>query len=178
VYDRILDYNEIRDHYTIWQRPKEPLLLASNKPIALYLFDDHDGNRIADRSGSRNDLIVPTVFRPLRRLVLEMPRRDQLFSRWNLIDAAVNILGFIPFGFFLALWLLSHVKNLPTPRVYAITVFGGFCLSLAIELTQAYIPGRDSSSLDVISNALGTTIGVFILQYVLLALHRVNGDYV
>jgi VanZ family protein len=170
IYDRTLDGNEIRNHSRSWRQPAQPLFSASNKPIALYLFREHGGDRIEDRSGARNDLIVPTSFRPLRRLVLGMPGKDQLFSRWNLMDAAVNILGFMPLGFFLAAWMLQ-VKNLPTPHAYAITLSGGFCLSLAIELMQVHIPGRDSSLLDVISNTLGTAIGVFLLRYAGPVLH-------
>ncbi len=55
--------------------------------------------------------------------------------------------------------------NLPVRRLYYITILLGFCVSLTIELTQAYLPTRGSSLLDVINNTLGTAIGAFLLKY-------------
>ena len=93
------------------------------------------------------------------------------------MDITVNILGFLPFGFFLSAWL-RLVKNLPAPRAYGISILLGFCLSLAIELIQVYLPTRDSSLMDVFSNTMGTAAGVLLFKYVLPVLHKIKGDRV
>jgi VanZ family protein len=169
IYDRILDDKAIQSHYAAWRRSGRRLLSKDRKPIALYLFEGHDGRRIADLSGLGNDLLIPASFHPLQRRVLETPDRDQWFRRSNLIDVAINLLGFVPFGLFLAAWLAEE-KNRSALQVCGVTVLLGVCLSLAIEVIQAYIPGRDSSLLDVISNTTGTAAGVSLLAYARLVL--------
>ena len=173
IYNDALDGQDARDHYSSWQHPGQQLFLANKKPIALYLFNEHVGKQIADHSGHRNDLVMPASFHPLRKTFLEMPGKDQWFRRSNLTDIAINLFGFVPFGFFLSAWLLQ-VKNLTASRVLSISIFSGFCLSLAIELTQVYIPTRDSSLMDVISNVLGASIGVFLLKYTLPIFHKLK----
>jgi hypothetical protein len=138
----------------------------SSSPIALYLFDERNEEQIGDHSGRGNDLLMPKIFIPLRRTVFGIPDKYFFFSRSNLKDIAINIAGFIPFGFFLSAWL-RFSKNLTAPRVYGISLFLGFILSLAIELAQAYFPTRDSSLMDVTSNTLGTAAGIWIFKSIL-----------
>jgi len=45
-----------------------------------------------------------------------------------------------------------------------ITAILGMGLSLAIELSKAYLPTRDSSLADVASNFAGTILGIVIFQ--------------
>ncbi len=189
VYDDMLTSQEIRDHFHAWQKHGQPLVsnehagsqsdkptsLRAAKPVALYLFDEHNNDKIRDQARAHNDLLIPATFKPLRRTSLGMPERDQWFSRANLKDVAINIIGFAPLGFFLSA-RLRRVKNLPAPCVYGVTLLIGTCLSLAVELVQAYLPARDSSLMDVFSNILGTAFGVFIFKYALPVFHKVKGD--
>jgi hypothetical protein len=189
VYDDILADKEIRDHFHAWQKRGQPLVsnehavlqadkpasLRELKPIALYLFDEKNNDRIRDQAPSHNDLLIPATFKPLRRTILGMPERDQWFSRSNLQDVAINIVGFAPLGFFISAWLRRD-KNFPATCVYGVTLLFGACLSLAIELIQVYLPTRDSSLMDVFSNILGTALGIFIFKYVLKIFHKVKGD--
>ena len=64
-------------------------------------------------------------------------------------DALANVLLFLPFG--AALAALGRTG----PR----SIFVGFALSCAIELSQTVIPGRDPSLGDVCFNTLGTAAG-------------------
>ncbi len=164
IYNRILTDEEAHDHYQAWQKHGQPILPGEKKPVALYLFDEHGGEQIQDHSGNHNDLLVPATFQPLRRVILGMPRKEWFFTRANLNDITINILGFIPFGFFLSAWLWQ-AKKLTSARACGITIFAGFFLSLAIELTQVYLPTRDSSLLDVIDNIFGTAVGALLLNY-------------
>ncbi len=74
-----------------------------------------------------------------------------LSERW-LADATRNVVLFIPLGAALAFsgW---------RPHI-AVAI--GFTLSLGIEVVQLGIPGRTASPLDLLSNALGTGVGVLL----------------
>ena len=133
-------------------------------PIALYFFDEHGGDQILDHSGNQNHLQIPANFHRLRNIILGLPTKDQWFSHSNLMDIAINILGFAPFGFFLSAWL-RQTDRISAPLVFGITILLGFCLSLTVELIQAYLPTRDSSLMDVISNTLGTAIGILLFHF-------------
>lgn len=168
VYNQALLNTEVRDHY-------QGHFGGPTMPAALYLFNERSGELIHDYSGSGHDLVIPPVFQPLRKTVLEMPEKGFFFSRSNLNDIAINILGFVPFGFLVSAWLRLFKKR-PLRSAYGITLFLGFCLSLAIELIQVYLPTRDSSFMDVISNILGTAAGVLLFKYALPSLHKIKVD--
>ncbi|HUL01048.1 MAG TPA: VanZ family protein [Nitrospirota bacterium] len=188
IYDYILTSKEIHEHLHAWQKQGQPLVsderaslqadksasLRAAKPTAMYLFDGHDREKIRDEI-SHNDLLIPTTFKPLRRSILGMPEKDQWLSCSNLKDVAINIVGFTPLGLFLSAWL-RQFKNLTTIRVHGFSILMGFSLSLAIELIQAYIPTRDSSLLDVISNTAGTAAGSLLIKYLHPVLHAVKDD--
>ncbi len=148
----------------------------SSSPDALYLFDEYNGELIRNHAYDQNHLQIPATFQPLRRTFLGMPEKGQWFRRSNLVDIAINIAGFVPFGFFFFAWL-RQVIYLPARRLYYITIVLGFCVSLTIELTQAYLPTRDSSLLDVINNTLGTAIGAFLLKYGLPIVHKYSSKH-
>jgi hypothetical protein len=69
-------------------------------------------------------------------------------DRWA-ADALVNVLLFVPFGAALA------VAGVPLSRC----VLGGALLSASVEFAQLYIPGRDPSLGDLLSNPLGAGLG-------------------
>lgn len=68
-------------------------------------------------------------------------------------DVLVNILLFLPFGAALT------VTGVPLSRC----VLGGALLSAGVEFAQLYIPGRDPSLGDVVSNTLGSGLGVLLV---------------
>jgi glycopeptide antibiotics resistance protein len=75
------------------------------------------------------------------------------------MDILTNILGFIPFGFFFSayLWMKKPRSNF---RILLLSIIIAGCISLSIELTQVYLPTRNSQLTDVIMNILGTVVGV------------------
>ncbi|WP_391122531.1 VanZ family protein [Psychrobacillus sp. L3] len=73
-------------------------------------------------------------------------------------NLGLNILLFVPFGFFLALKKSSYQKNL---KLFVILT--GFLFSVLIEVVQFSIPmGRSADIDDVILNTIGTFLGFII----------------
>jgi VanZ family protein len=73
-------------------------------------------------------------------------------GRHWLADAILNLCLFVPLGLALA-W---------NSRSPARAVLCGLLLSTTVELAQMWIPGRDPSLTDIISNTAGTTVGALI----------------
>ena len=87
-------------------------------------------------------------------------KRSQLTPVWCLVcgdigmqDVLQNVMMLMPFG--LGLGLLGWRQ----PRA----IFIGFALALGVEVLQyTVVPGRDASVSDVVTNTLGTTLGVLV----------------
>jgi VanZ family protein len=109
------------------------------------------------------DMFIPATFRPLKRTMLFPPWKETRFNRSFMWDVAVNVIGFIPFGFcfYALLWTTREGKNGSTAFRIVLLSAG---ISLAIELLQAYLPSRDSSLTDVVSNTLGSYVGVSLFR--------------
>ena len=114
-----------------------PLALATACVVvyaSLYPFSDW-----------RNQGLAPWAF-----LGAPMPRY------WTAFDLWVNLLGYAPLGFFLALTVMRGTR-LTWPVTLATAAAAG--LSLAMEAAQTYLPARVPSSLDFMLNAGGAWLG-------------------
>ncbi len=149
----------ITRHLGLWVTNSAQALSSEPDLAALYLFDEGGGSVICDHSSSGLNLVIPQPYEVLRKVILLPPWNDsgRIFS--HLEDIVVNVLGFLPFGFFY--FLLRDLTN-PGHRlrgaVLAVATSGG--ISAAIELVQVYLPTRSSSMTDLICNILGALLGV------------------
>ena len=75
-------------------------------------------------------------------------------------DIVINVLGFVPFGFFFYLYLVA-VGPSRTFRNVALSILVSTLISTAIELIQALLPTRSSTLSDVVLNSAGGAIGVY-----------------
>ena len=102
--------------------------------------------------GWRNQAIYPWEF-----LFAPFP------NYWTGYDLLINLLGYIPFGFFLTLADLrvnkKTRKSIGNNWVFAIV------LSLILEAIQTYLPSRVPSTIDFLLNSLGACIGACIAYY-------------
>src|SRR3984885_4129443 len=73
------------------------------------------------------------------------------------LDAFLNVLLFVPFGFGLAEKLRERGKSFAF--TLAISLLAGALFSYTIELLQYYIPQRDSGWEDVFTNGSGSLVG-------------------
>ena len=80
----------------------------------------------------------------------------------GLLDAILNVLLFVPFGFGLAEKMKEKGKS--PGFVFVTALAGGMLFSYTIEFLQLYIPERDSGWEDVFTNGSGSLAGA-ILHY-------------
>ncbi len=160
LYDEVLIPEEVVQHYDAWRDNESISAEISPLPIAYYLFNERTGLIVRDHSGMENDLVIPEYFTPLKRRMLGTPKEDFRANRRYAMDIAINILGFIPFGFFIS-WYFSK-RSMSFYRIVIITMVLGIGTSLFIEIIQAYLPARSSQITDVLCNSGGTFLGMYL----------------
>jgi VanZ family protein len=92
---------------------------------------------------------------------------------WTGFDVGINVAGYVPFGFLLALSFLRRGSRAgaPTSNVAAVAVsvlFAGL-LSFCMEMLQSYLPSRVASNLDLGLNILGAAAGAILAAVLELA---------
>ena len=157
IYRRQLTAMQVSHNYAAWQQTGRPEIAEDERNVALYLFDEHAGNVVRDKARSGLDLYIPKRHMVMEKITLEPFWTEFSMSRsfWGAV--LKNIVGFVPFGF----WFYAYlVAVLPIKRATLVTVALGTGVSLTIEILQAYIPMRDSGTTDIITNTIGTWVGV------------------
>ena len=160
IYHHQLTAAEAFQNYTSWKQNGRPET-AGKDTISLYLFDEHRGRIIRDKAGSGVDLYIPERYQVLDKTALQPFWSEFEMSRSYWGAAFKNIVGFVPFGFCFYAYL---AMLLPTKRATLITVALGTLVSLTIEVLQVFLPTRDSGTSDIITNTLGTCIGVLVYR--------------
>jgi VanZ family protein len=161
LFNRTLDPTEVMSHYLAWTSGGGKRLETEPGLAALYLFDEGAGQWITDRSRTRLGLFIPRFHHVLQKSILIAPWRDFSLSLAQIADLAINVLGFLPFGFFLFLYR-SAVKPHRRLANALIAVLLGAAVSLSIELIQVFLPSRSSSATDLFCNTGGTLLGVLL----------------
>ena len=162
VYDRALTAQEIAGRYANWGGNQTVQLVGVEQHlVAQYTFTEGRGQKVHSQTGSAPDLYIPEIFKVPHKKMLMWPweeSSDKLEPR----DLAINILGFVPFGFVFAAYLTWDRK---VRHAVIITILCGTAVSLIIEIVQEYIPGRDSGILDLFTNTGGTALGVMLFRW-------------
>ena len=163
IFNRALATAEIASHQARWTQGRALQLTNDSSVAALYLFDEGGGQHAKDSSAHHHALAIPDYFHPVHKEFLIPPWKDLSYDHPDYQDIAVNISGFLPFGFCFFLHLNFRKKNQPAANILR-AVFAGAAISLAIEITQAWLPGRDSSATDVLANVLGAWLGAVLAR--------------
>ncbi len=90
---------------------------------------------------------------------------------WTGFDFAVNVVGYVPFGF---LWALAVLRTRPAASVWRAVLqaaLAGAAVSFAMEMLQSYLPARIPSNVDLGLNTSGALAGALLAA----ALERVGG---
>ncbi len=75
---------------------------------------------------------------------------------WTGFDVVSNLLGYMPFGFLLA---LSALRTGRERYALGFPIMTGLLLSLSMETLQVYLPSRVASNLDLFLNVSGAALG-------------------
>jgi VanZ family protein len=171
IYDTELTAGEVSQHLTNWRKNERPTIAGTDGPAGLYLFNEGQGNVVHNQLDSTTNLLIPERFFVLQQQFLERPW-DEYRPGWHYWkDIAINIVGFIPLGFFFCGYFSFAGKS---RGAIARTIVLGFVVSLTIEILQAFLPTRDSGMTDLITNTLGTTLGVVMFRYYLFPRFRLQ----
>lgn len=78
-------------------------------------------------------------------------------------DLAVNVLGYVPYGFLAVAALHPRLRGVPA---FAVALASALALTLGLEALQSYLPARFASNLDALCNLLGAAAGAVLgLRY-------------
>ncbi|MDR0577110.1 MAG: VanZ family protein [Candidatus Accumulibacter sp.] len=75
---------------------------------------------------------------------------------WTAFDLSINVAAYLPLGFLLARNFGHRMRRLPASLT---AIASGAALSLALESLQSYLPSRVPSSVDLLCNGLGASLG-------------------
>jgi glycopeptide antibiotics resistance protein len=136
------------------------------------LFDEKRGNRIHSARQTGADITIPERFRVVDQEVFESPVTEA-GERSYPKNVFINIVGFVPLGFVLALYF--HRIGNPIKAVVATTLVG-VAASVAIEYVQSYLPTRFSGMTDIVTNTAGTAVGAVISKAYSDWMHNVSRE--
>ena len=145
-----------------WSAHQRFSLAAPAAASVYYNFAEPPGAEVVDLAGGGNDLLLPPIRRPLQPDFASLSLQPSSAQ-----DMLVNVLGFVPFGFLLA-WVLGSGSRLTGGRMLIVVIVVSGLFSGAIEMSQAWLPARTSSMLDLILNISGAACGAIIHRLVLV----------
>ncbi len=165
LYNSSFNSMDAMRHYLAWTQHDYKTLSKERGIEALYPMDEVDGLFIQNIASKKGNLIIPGHIYTLKKSILSLPWMHFWENPVFYIDIILNILGFIPLGFFLLALLISYYGK--TGRLYdMVTVLIGSSISFTIELIQVWMPARTSSLTDLLCNILGTILGVMLFHKV------------
>lgn len=156
-----LNKDQVRSHFESWNQAAIPAGLERDGLVSLYTFSEGRGATVHDGTTQRVDLTIPSTFDTPHKPFLAPPWQEYSPDLDYLWDVVINIAGFVPFGFFLCAYFFCDSSW----RSAAIRAFAlGGLLSLSFEVSQGMLPSRSSGMTDIITNTMGTGIGVLLCK--------------
>ena len=168
VYERELTAAEVLKHYQTWTQQGRPEIDASERCRALYLFDEHAGTVVHSRVEPGIDLRIPARYLVVDKKFWSLSGRSSAYPGLMGARLSKTSLALSP----------SVLSSSPICQECAASggqhwsrLLLGTLISLTIEVLQGFLPTRDSGTTDLITNTLGTWLGVLLY----LRLHRWAG---
>jgi hypothetical protein len=172
IYYDELSADALLQHYWAWIRKGQPEIAQNVDTAGLYVFDERAGNVVHNLAHPGANLNIPDTYVVLDQILLE-PFWDEFNLSWGYWKNVLkNIVGFIPLGFCFYGYF-SLVFRFKRARL--ITVILGAVVSLMIELLQAYLPTRQSGTTDLMTNTLGTYLGILSYRSLSVSGLRLSG---
>ncbi len=173
-YGNILSAQDAALHFTDWSKTRNFKFSKRDKPLAAYFFDEKKGVNAFDHGNGGHHLEIPMRMKILNREILASAWDGLTLNRSSIQDIIINLLGFIPLGFFLTATLMKRGGWYEKQGIL-ITIALCFMISLIIETAQAWMPSRSSQMLDLMLNTLGSLIGAVIYRLFLLRTWGISG---
>jgi hypothetical protein len=161
IHQRALTAAQVTADYRAWMAERMSIVSTEKDADALYLFNERGGAVVHNRLDPATDLAIPAHYFILHPVFLTLPWKGYHKGLGYWQDNVVNIVGFMPFGICLFAYL-SQVRGITRPG--AISILLGFLVSLTIEVLQVFIPTRTSDTTDLITDTIGTAIGVMVCR--------------
>lgn len=160
LYRTALNDSRVGEHFENWVKDGRPSVSSDDQAAAIYTFDEGGGAIAHNLIAGQPDLQIPAKFTLLHQAFLTPVWKEFYPELSYLEDLVINVAGFIPLGFFFYPRRPSKYCKLPG----LCTVLLGLAVSLVIEITQSHLPTRQSGTTDLITNTLGTAIGVWLFR--------------
>jgi hypothetical protein len=161
LYKRQLAPDEISRHFDAWVTPGNPGIGEPGGSVGLYSFRERSGRVVPDDLSHAPNLEIPRKFRIPHKPLLLAPWKEFAWTRGYFQDVVINVVGFAPFGFLLCAYFSSGRNARWAVRA---SLGLGLVTSLTIEVLQVWLPTRSSSATDVITNVVGTGVGVLLFR--------------
>jgi VanZ family protein len=162
IYHRALSPEEITHRFNQWNLTGSSYLPSASMTAHFFKFNESSGRIAHDCVAEGFNLQIPHLFHIVKKYVLVGPWDDFSWTYSYFSDVLINLSGFMPMGFLVALFLYKVASVSSWKKNIFLTIFICFCLSLSIELIQVYIPTRASQLSDLICNTLGGAGGGFL----------------
>mgnify|MGYP001578830456 CR=1 FL=1 len=90
--------------------------------------------------------------------------RSQLPSDMPFPDYVLHFVEYLPFGFLLARSFKNTKKDITVKKVIMYSCIAVFVYALSDEFHQLFVPGRNFSMFDILSDSIGAFIGMRLLR--------------
>lgn len=147
--------------YRSWLARDAVALGGDSQVRALFLLDEGRGDRAKDRMDSARWIEIPSLYRVAQRQAFTWARDFRSFWQTERTDAAVNLFGFVPFGYLVCHYWRRRFDGTRGRAALAGLAIGAL-LSLTIETGQIWLPTRVSSLTDLLFNSAGSAIGAWL----------------
>jgi hypothetical protein len=158
LYNDSLGSDQAANHFRQWEASETFTYAVQDDPALLYLLTEGQGALSREQVSGVHHLVIPSHMPVLKKAVLGFPFPAFKFNYFFIEDFVINLVGFMPFGFILTI-TMAGLKGKPQRYSVLWAVGVGFLLSLFIEVTQAWLPSRTSSMIDLGLNTTGTWLG-------------------
>lgn len=165
IYNRILSLNEIKRHSSEVPLFGMRKLAEASGSVALYTFEEGDGNKINSITGDQRPFCIPARKFAIPDTIFHLPfddmRIESIFAFNMLKDFLPNIFFFLPYGVLLSI-ILIRTYQISYFYCFFIVILTGGLFSFSVEFAQLFFPTRTSGMSDVLSNTLGSGLGFLV----------------
>ena len=166
VFQKEFSQGDVSRHRDAWSNERAASDFSGDGALALFSFAERSGKVAHDSAaagpGAETILNIPDTFKIFHKRMLSRPWQEFSPDATYAKDVAINILGFVPFGFFFCAYL-GWIRNVEKAMVF--TIIAGAAISITIEVLQIFIPSRTSGTTDILTNSVGTALGVTIWNW-------------